>query len=212
MFILTTFSDLVVIKPQDFSKPTAEAIEDEINAKYANKVVYNIGLCICLYDLLKVSEGLIGYGNGSANVHVTFRFIVFRPFKGEVLTGRISSSTPAGIKVRLDFFEDILIPGHLLFDDCVFDIKENVWIWHNEGTELYMDKGELIRFKVENEKFTDQTPVAPTAVSKAKTPSIQADAEAEAEAEAAIAEIHQDPPYQINASCREAGLGIVAWW
>jgi len=65
----TTFSDLVVIHPQDFSKPTSEAIEDEINAKYANKVVYNIGLCICLYDVLKASEGLIGYGNGSANVH-----------------------------------------------------------------------------------------------------------------------------------------------
>jgi len=50
---------------------------------------------------------------------VTFRLIVFRPFKGEILTGRISSSTPAGIKVRLDFFEDILIPGYLLFDGCV---------------------------------------------------------------------------------------------
>ncbi|KAF8426337.1 RNA polymerase III subunit Rpc25-domain-containing protein [Tirmania nivea] len=195
MFILATFSDLVVIHPQDFSKPTSEAIEDEINAKYANKVVYNIGLCICLYDILKVSEGLIGYGNGSANVHVTFRLIVFRPFKGEILTGRISSSTPAGIKVRLDFFEDILIPGHLLFDGCVFDIKENVWIWHSEGTELYMDKGEVIRFKVENEKFTDQTPVNPMA----------------AKAEV-VAELHKEPPYQINASCSAAGLGLVAWW
>ncbi|KAF8468960.1 DNA-directed rna polymerase III 25 kd polypeptide [Kalaharituber pfeilii] len=204
MFILTTFSDLIVIKPQDFSKPTAEALEDEINAKYANKVVYNIGLCICLYDVLKVSEGLIGYGNGSANVHVQFRLIVFRPFKGEILSGRISSSTPAGIKVRLDFFEDILIPGHLLFDGCVFDIKENVWIWHNEGTELYMDKGEVIRFKVENEKFTDQTPVNPqTAVAKVDTPG---------GGETAAVELHKDPPYQINASCRDAGLGLVAWW
>ena len=54
---------------------------------------------------------------------MTFRLIVFRPFKGEVLIGRISSSTPAGIKVRLDFFEDILIPGHLLFDDCVLYVS-----------------------------------------------------------------------------------------
>lgn len=36
--------------------------------------------------------------------------IVFRPFKGEVMIGRIRSSTPAGINVRTDFFEDIFVP------------------------------------------------------------------------------------------------------
>ena len=34
----TTISDLVQIAPEDFQKPSAEAIEDNINAKYANKV------------------------------------------------------------------------------------------------------------------------------------------------------------------------------
>lgn len=164
---------------------------------------------------------------------MTFRLIVFRPFKGEVLTGRISSSTPAGIKVRLDFFEDILIPGHLLFDDCALylpplppllpvppppsqnkiayptppsplnsDIKENVWVWHNDGTELYMDKGETIRFKVENEKFTDQTPISPVAagVKVEMTPVGATEEEAAAQAGREQAEMHKDPPYQINVS------------
>lgn len=59
-----------------------------------------------------------------------------------------------------------------------------------------MDKGELIRFKVENEKFTDQTPVAPTAGPKEEaTPTGQPEEEA-----TATPEIHQDPPYQINVS------------
>lgn len=34
----TTISDLVQISPEDFQKPSAESIEDNINAKYANKV------------------------------------------------------------------------------------------------------------------------------------------------------------------------------
>ena len=38
MFILSSFSDLVVIDPEDFSKRTVEALEDQINLKYANKV------------------------------------------------------------------------------------------------------------------------------------------------------------------------------
>jgi DNA-directed RNA polymerase III subunit RPC8 len=36
--------------------------------------------------------------------------VVFRPFKGEVMLGRIRSSTPAGINLRTDFFDDIFIP------------------------------------------------------------------------------------------------------
>lgn len=66
--------------------------------------------------------------------------MVFRPFKGEVILGKISSSSAYGIKsklsrlgyvlvfrlgdlisnlfceiVRLDFFDDIFVPGNLLF-------------------------------------------------------------------------------------------------
>ena len=36
----TTVSDLVQISPDDFQKSSAEAIEDNINAKYANKVYF----------------------------------------------------------------------------------------------------------------------------------------------------------------------------
>lgn len=36
------------------------------------KIIQKIGLCICLYDLLWASEGLIGHGDGTANVNGTF--------------------------------------------------------------------------------------------------------------------------------------------
>lgn len=65
----TKISDLVQISPADLNKSSAEAIEDYINEKYSNKVVQKIGLCICLYDLLWASEGLIGHGTGIVNVN-----------------------------------------------------------------------------------------------------------------------------------------------
>ena len=37
-YIQATISDLVQIRPEDFSKFSAVAIEDNINEKYANKV------------------------------------------------------------------------------------------------------------------------------------------------------------------------------
>lgn len=67
--VQTKVADLVQIAPEDFSKQSAVAIEDNINAKYSNKVIQNIGLCICFYDLLWASEGLIGHGTGLVNVN-----------------------------------------------------------------------------------------------------------------------------------------------
>jgi len=54
--------------------------------------------------------------DGGAHVNVEFRMIVFRPFKGEVLTGRISSATAAGVKVRTDFFDEVFVPAGALFE------------------------------------------------------------------------------------------------
>lgn len=45
----TTISDLVQISPEDFSKFSAVAIEDNINEKYANKVCHITGLYIFFF-------------------------------------------------------------------------------------------------------------------------------------------------------------------
>lgn len=61
---------------------------------------------------------------------------MFRPFKGEIIVGRISSASEWGMKsvvksplswntglnsptVRLDFFDDILVPPSLMFPGSI---------------------------------------------------------------------------------------------
>ncbi|KAI9798427.1 MAG: DNA-directed RNA polymerase III subunit rpc25 [Piccolia ochrophora] len=192
MFILTKISDLVQITPEDFRKPSAEAIEDNINAKYANRVIQRVGLCICMYDLLTASEGLIGHGTGIVNVNVEFRLVVFRPFKGEIILGRISSSSDAGIKIRLDFFDDIFVPSHLLFEGSNFDHNEQVWIWESEGTSYYFDKNESVLFRVEAEEWHDQSPLPPSERGERAS--------------------RQESSYAIQASMAQSGLGPTEWW
>lgn len=64
----TKIADLVQIAPKDLGQKSRKVIEDNINAKYANKVIQKIGLCICLYDLTYASDGLIGNQTGFVNV------------------------------------------------------------------------------------------------------------------------------------------------
>ncbi|KAJ1307914.1 hypothetical protein OPQ81_001991 [Rhizoctonia solani] len=221
MFILTKIADLVQITPQDFHKKSMQAIEDNINAKYANKVIQKIGLCVCLYDLLWASEGLIGHGTGTANVNgisaleqwhpalrikvltnyissvsiAEFRLVVFRPFKGEVIMGRISRCSPDGIHVRTDFFDDIFVEAEELPEGCQYDHNEQLWVWESENGPLYWDIHETVRLAVTGEEWNDQTPTKPSV----------------APGEEAPQEVRL-PPYVVKGSMKAQGLGCTLWW
>lgn len=70
MFVLTTIEDVVHMVPSDFGKRSRQVIEDNINHRYANRVINGVGLCISLYDLISASEGLIDNAAGDGGVNV----------------------------------------------------------------------------------------------------------------------------------------------
>ncbi|KAG5440014.1 hypothetical protein PCK2_000622 [Pneumocystis canis] len=102
-FLLTVLSDTIRLVPSTFQKQIMTALKDEINLKFANKVIIHIGLCICLFDIIYCGKALIKHGDGCAYISVKFRLIIFRPFIGEVLTGKIQSVSHSGMKSILLF-------------------------------------------------------------------------------------------------------------
>ena len=99
---------------------------------------------------------------GELLVAVEFRMIMFRPVEGEVLVGKVLSSNRHGIRVTLEFLEDVWIPSYnrrrllviskLVQEGSVYDPVKRVWIWHYDDGEQQLDfvieNGELIRFRV----------------------------------------------------------------
>ncbi|CAJ0933080.1 unnamed protein product, partial [Ranitomeya imitator] len=129
-------------------------------------VVYNVGLCICLYDITKLEDSYIFPGDGASHTKVHFRYVVFHPFLDEILMGKIKGCSPEGVHVSLGFFDDIIIPPESLQQPAKFDEAEQVWVWEYETDEgahdLYMDIGEDIRFRVVDETFIDTSPTGPS--------------------------------------------------
>lgn len=197
MFILTKFQDLISIPPHEFYKKSRDSIEDKINEKYSNKIVQRVGLCVCMWDLLKASDGLIGFGTGNVNVNVEFRMIVFRPFKGEVIAATIKANSPHGIYLSTEFFENIFVPDTMLFEGCYYHEEEKVWIWPTGETEIYFDNGTIVHARIEKESWEDAMHKGPVKDSKT------------------LHSINDGPPkapYSIEASMAEPGLGGVDWW
>lgn len=50
--------------------------------KYSNKVILEVGLCVCFYDFLEVGDPYVYPSEGSAIQDVKFRIVVFNPFIG----------------------------------------------------------------------------------------------------------------------------------
>ncbi|KAI1166574.1 RNA polymerase III subunit Rpc25-domain-containing protein [Nemania serpens] len=192
MFILTKIADLVQIPPSQFEQHSRVAIENNINAKYSNRVIQKIGLCICMYDLLWASEGLIGHGDGLVNVNVEFRMIVFRPFKGEILFGKISYADEEGLKIRTEFFEEIAVSYKELPENTEYDYNEKAWVWVVDEERMHYDMNEMVRFSVLDETWNDQVPDSgeQEAVERAKAIS----------------------PYTIKGTMMKEGLGVCLWW
>lgn len=54
----------MAIHPSNFGAPPEDALISEINKKYANRVLHDVGLCICVFDLSQAGEGKVRYGDG----------------------------------------------------------------------------------------------------------------------------------------------------
>ncbi|CAM0143080.1 unnamed protein product [Umbelopsis sp. WA50703] len=208
MFILAVLKDTIKIEPTDFRKPKHEAITDEINKKYANKVVQEIGLCVSLFDILEASEGVIHHGDGCSYVKAKFRMVVFRPFIGETLVGTIKSCSEIGVRVTMGFFDDIVIPPSHLQPGSTFDPEERVWVWTYEDSKLFMDIDEKIRFQILSEEFTDTTPT-PANIGPAGRRQSAADTTAINDLAANSTKI---APYSLTGTIAEDGLGLLSWW
>ncbi|KAF2980279.1 hypothetical protein EK904_008214 [Melospiza melodia maxima] len=213
MFVLVEMTDTVRIPPWQFERKLNESIAEELNKKLANKVVYNVGLCICLYDITKLEDSYIFPGDGASHTKVHFRYVVFHPFLDEILIGQIKSCSQDGVHGKLQllalgtlslgFFDDIVIPPESLQQPAKFDEAEQVWVWEYETEEgahdLYMDIGEEIRFRVVDETFVDTSPTGPSS--------------AEASTSNAAEEVQKkEAPYTLVGSISEPGLGLLSWW
>eukprot|EP00045_Choanoeca_perplexa_P011885 m.127497 g.127497 ORF g.127497 m.127497 type:complete len:201 (-) comp15801_c0_seq8:208-810(-) len=200
MYRVAELKDIVRLKPKRFAANRVDALTLEINKKYANKVIYKVGLVVCLFDIQEIQESHIFPGDGSAHVYVKFRLIVFRPFVGELLQGTIDGSTAEHIKVSINFFRDIYIPATGMRADMAFDVQRQVWVWDyvdDDGTAHKLDlaKGGAISLKVMQEDFND---VAPATQHSTQTTT--------------AGNVRLQTPYIITGRVDEDGLGMTAWW
>jgi len=232
MFQLAILEDKLICTPDQINRDPFEVLVEQIELKFVNKVIINVGLGIAFYDFVTVGDPYLYPGAGSAIRLVRFRLVIFKPFISEIVVGRISSLNKDEVRVSLDFFEDIVIPNSQLQQPSVFDPQERRWTWTYEESEgedgsplqLTLDVGDQVRFKVRSITFTSVTisskGMLATVTSEEQTNHQVADPNAphvpmvRRRSSSIGLSSDQDVPVamRVTGVMNDFGLGGVSWW
>ena len=129
MFTLAVIHDTIKVLASQLNADVIASLTHNINAKYSNRILPNVGLCVAHFDFIDISEGHIRHGDGNTYYKTTFRLVIFRPFMGEILTGKVKSSDESGIRITLGFFDDIHIGLEGMPQPSAYDRQEAAWFW-----------------------------------------------------------------------------------
>ncbi|RYH28694.1 hypothetical protein EON65_11200 [archaeon] len=123
---------------------------EQIEIKYLNRVILHVGLGVAFYDFLELGDPYLYPGEGASVQQAKFRLVVFHPFVGEVLTGNVVGSNKDGLKISVDFFDDIHVPGSLLQEPSEFIPSIGLWKWLYEGSDDFVLRiGEQVGYFVQ---------------------------------------------------------------
>ncbi|KAF6162149.1 hypothetical protein GIB67_008278 [Kingdonia uniflora] len=195
MFVLSVIEHTLRLPPHLLGLPLDEAIKKEVDIQFLDKVISKLGLCISVYDIKSIDGGFVIAGDGAVTYKVVFRLVMFRPFIGEVIVGKLEASDVNGIRLSLGFFKDIYVPKHLLPQPCTYSPGPNskgMWTWSLHGEELPIQEKEEIHFRVHSIKY-HPIPIDPPKDAKPFAPM-------------------EIIGYMDASLDDDAGLGHVSWW
>ena len=101
MFYLVEVEDYVRVTPEKFDKPTAEAVQEQLNETYSDFQDRDIGTVVDVLEVLDVADGIIIPSDGAAYYKSRFKMIVFKPELQEIVYGVIDEITNFGAFINL---------------------------------------------------------------------------------------------------------------
>ncbi|XP_022954042.1 DNA-directed RNA polymerase III subunit RPC8 [Cucurbita moschata] len=209
MFYLSRIEHTLRVPPSMLHLPILDAIKGELEKLFLDKVVAKLGLCISVYDIRSVDGGFIFPSDGAATYKVVFTLIVFRPYAGEIIIGKVKESDANGLRISLGFFEDIYVPIHLLPSPSEFkpDPKnggKRRWVWDYDGQPYDIYETDEIKFRIHSIDYpaipVDQQPNESNSKFQME------------EQPKENVNVKPFAPMVVTATIDYDGLGPVSWW
>ncbi|RKP22493.1 hypothetical protein SYNPS1DRAFT_33589 [Syncephalis pseudoplumigaleata] len=145
MYFLKELSHTVQLHPMYFGPRMHEYVEMRLRAEVEGSCSGRYGYVVAVLHLSKMSRGRVLPNIGLADLHARYTAVVFKPFKGEVVDGIVTTVNKMG------FFADVgplqvFVSTHLIPADLNYDPNGDQPCYTSE--DQLIQKGSLIRLKI----------------------------------------------------------------
>jgi DNA-directed RNA polymerase III subunit RPC8 len=77
MFTVVRIKDAIPVPACELDKPRPLAVANQIELKYSNRVIADVGLCVCLHEILELKDGLIYVSDSSVHIRAEFTLVIY---------------------------------------------------------------------------------------------------------------------------------------
>ena len=146
MFFLLKISKYIIVTPDQLGPSLYSHIYAKLN-QLVGTCNIKWGYLITIFKIETIEDGVVNE-HGEAVWTVSFKALVFRPLKGEVLDGVVTELERVGIAVKVGAVK-AFIPHTKIPNSMRFSEEQSAFIDENNVTDI-IKKGCVVRFKVEN--------------------------------------------------------------
>ncbi|KGG50672.1 hypothetical protein DI09_5p190 [Mitosporidium daphniae] len=145
----------VSISPEFFGPGLMEEVQRRLRTEHPNCVInpYHLpspsplGYIVAVLSITSISRGVLVPTFGHADFDISYRAIVLKPFKGEVVDAIVASVTKMGFFAETGPLQ-IFVSAHLIPPDLSFDANSLPACFISEDQSQRISPEDLIRLKI----------------------------------------------------------------
>ncbi|USP77132.1 hypothetical protein yc1106_04406 [Curvularia clavata] len=146
MFFLKELEKTIQLHPSYFGPLIRQHIHRELLQKEEGSSTGKYTI-VCILDSFDISDGKVMPGSGSAEYVVHYKAVVWRPYKGEVMDGIVTSVLRTGFFVDCGSLQAFVGRRQMIPAEIKFDANATPPQWTDDGEQV-IEKGTNIRIKI----------------------------------------------------------------
>jgi DNA-directed RNA polymerase subunit E' len=146
MYKLVTLEDIVRIPPERFSEDQTAVTFDILREQYEGKWDKELGMVLCVENVLEIGTGRVIHGDGASYNAVTFEVLTFVPKLHEVVEGHVVEIVEFGVFVRIGPADALTHVSQITNDYISYDKKQHTLT--GKETKQMIKEGDYVRARI----------------------------------------------------------------
>ncbi|MHA2602085.1 MAG: DNA-directed RNA polymerase [Candidatus Thorarchaeota archaeon SMTZ1-83] len=151
IYSVVTVRDVVRIPPKEFGSPIEKAAMVHLRKQHENVLDRDVGLMIAVIGIDDIGQGRLMPGDGATYHSVTYKVLVFKPIRGELVEGNVVELMDFGAFIRMGPLDGLCHVSQICDDFITQDSKGSALLGKETGRTLA--EGDSVRARITSISF-----------------------------------------------------------